>query len=854
MAEEPGWSERLREKLRGEEWEAVVGGSLLNKLGVLVTVIGLALFLSYSLTQMGPAGRVAAGYALGLAMLGAGVALERRPRYLIYGRGLIGGGWAALYFTTYAAHALDAARVVADPRAGAALLAAVSAGMIAHALRYRSQTVAGLAYFVGFASLAITPVTAFSVTALIPLAASLAYLSKRFSWGGIAVGGVVATYGVFLVSVARSSGGSLAAAQSVLVVYWLLFEGLDILDAARRAGPRGAMYALSPLNAIWFLVASAALWTHSQPAHMYKLWFLAAGLYLAATAVRARLRPPSSFAPDSDTFDRIWAGGYEGALTLASGLSVVALFQFTDGLRLSLYLLGVAELLFLAGVFLKESYPRNLGSVLAALPVLRLAEVHLDDSTRSVVLSRNLLSWTPFAALSAGLFYLNRALRPARHYFGYVAAALVVLILGYEVPHEYIAPAWVLLAGVLFEFGLDRDRRDFRYQAYGVGFAGLMALASVNVCGAGVSGARPEWVPQLIALGMLYGAAARLIAFRPDVLSDGEREMVRDVLSAAGSTMLAVLAWNVLPVELVAVAWALEGLLLVEVGYALRIPFLGHQGHAVGALAFARLFLANFTGTGATGLFSHRVLTVLPIVVLHYYLWKRLRDQGQTRLCRAYLYTAAILATVLMRFEFGRVFTVTGWSVFALVLLALGFRSGEPDLRWQSYVLAIFAFVRSWNTNFYIPESMGGWRMRVLTGAIVIACFYAGEFLCPRKPADGSVRLVDRIDARARVMFSSLATVLLAVLIYYEASGGLLTVSWGLEGVALLAAGFSLRERVMRLSGLALLAVCIAKLFFHDLGRLDTPHRILSFLLLGAFLLGVSWIYTRFRDAIRRYL
>jgi hypothetical protein len=850
----PGWSERMSEKIRGEEWEAVVGGSLLNKLGVLVTMIGLALFLSYSLNHMGPGGRVAAGYMLGLAMLGAGVVLERKPRYLIYARGLIGGGWAALYFTTYAAHALDAARVVDDPRVGAALLVAVSAGMIAHALRYRSQTVAGLAYFAGFVSLAITPVTSFSVAALVPLAASLAYLSKRFSWGAIAVAGVVATYGVFLVSVARSSGGSLAAAQSVLVVYWLLFENLDVMDAARRSERRGVMYALSPLNAIWFLVASAALWNHSQPEHMYKLWFLAAGLNLAATMVRARMRPPSSFEPGCDTFDRFWAGGYEGALTLSTGLAAVALFQYTGGLKLSLYLLGVAELLFLAGVFLKEKYPRNLGSLVAVLPMLRLVELHLDDSTRGVVLGRNLLSWTPFAALSAGVFYVNRALRPARSYFGYVAAALLVLILGYEVPHEYIGPAWVLLAGVLFEFGLDQNRRDFRYQAYGAGFAGLMALSIVNVCGVGVAAARPDWVPQVIALAMLYGAAARLIAFRPGSLADGEGEMVRDVLSTAGSAMLAAVAWNVLPAELVALAWALEGLLLVELGYALRVPFLGQQGHAVGVLAFGRLFLANFTGTGVTGPFSHRVLTVLPIVILHYYLWKRLRDQGQTQLCRAYLYTAAILATVLMRFEFGRVFTVTGWSVFALVLLALGIRAREPDLRWQSYALAWGAFIRSWNTNFYIPESLGGWKMRVLTGAIVIACFYAGEFLCPRRAAAGAGRLLDRIDARARTMFSLLATVLLAVLIYYEVSGGLLTVAWGIEGVALLAAGFSLRERSMRLSGLALLAVCIGKLFFHDLSRLDTPHRILSFILLGLFLLGVSWIYTRFRDAIRRYL
>jgi hypothetical protein len=845
--EGPTWSERLRERVQGEEWEAVVGGNWLNKLGVLVTVIGLALFLSYSLSHMGPAGRVGVGYALGLAMLGTGVVLERRPRYLVYGRGLIGGGWAAVYFTTYAAHALAAARVITDPRAGAALLAAVAAAMVVHALRYRSQTVAGLAYFVGFITLTITPVTAFSLAALVPLAGSLVYLAHRFSWHRMAVGGVVATYGVFLVNAARSSGGSLAAAESVLVVYWLLFEGLDLMDAARRAGHRGVMYALSPLNAIWFLVASAAVWTHSQPAHMYKLWFLSAGLYLAATAIRARVRPPSSFASEAGTFDRFRAGGYEGALTLASGLAVAALFQFTEGLRLSLYLLGVAELLFIAGVVMKQAYPRNLGSLLGALPVLRLAALHLDDSARTVMLSRNLLLWTPLAALSAGVFYLNRALRPARSYFGYAAAALVVAILGYEVPREYIGPAWVLFAGVLFEFGLDRARRDFRYQAYGVGLAGLAVLTLVNVCGVGIASPRPDWAPQLVALAMLSGAAARLIAFRPEVLPEGEGGIVRDVLSAAASAMLATLAWNVLPAELVAVAWALEGLLLVELGFGLRIPFLAHQGHAVGAAAFARLFLANFTGTGVTGVFSHRVLTVLPVVVLHYYLWKRLRDQGRTKLSRVYLYTAAFLGAVLMRFEFGQVFTVTGWSVFALALLALGVRRGDPDLRWQGYMLAIAAFIRSWNTNFYIPESLGGWRMRVLTGAIVIACFCASQFLCPRRAAG-------RMDGRARVMFSLLATVLLAVLLHYEVSGALLTVAWGMEGVALMLAGFSLRERTMRLSGLTLLAVCIGKLFFHDLRHLDTPHRILSFILLGLFLLGVSWIYTRFRDAIRRYL
>ncbi len=84
----------------GQEWEAVVGGSWLNKLGVLVLVIGIALLLGYEFTRVGPGGRVAIGMGVGLIMLIGGVLVERKQAYAIFARGLIGGGWAALYFTT----------------------------------------------------------------------------------------------------------------------------------------------------------------------------------------------------------------------------------------------------------------------------------------------------------------------------------------------------------------------------------------------------------------------------------------------------------------------------------------------------------------------------------------------------------------------------------------------------------------------------------------------------------------------------------------------------------------------------------------------------------------------------------
>jgi len=65
------------------------------------------------------------------------------------------------------------------------------------------------------------------------------------------------------------------------------------------------------------------------------------------------------------------------------------------------------------------------------------------------------------------------------------------------------------------------------------------------------------------------------------------------------------------------------------------------------------------------------------------------------------------------------------------------------------------------------------------------------------------------------------------------------------------AGGTPLRRRPARL---ALLLACILKLFVWDLRHLETLSRIFSFLVLGLLLVAVSWIYTRFRDRVQRYL
>jgi uncharacterized membrane protein len=66
-----------------------------------------------------------------------------------------------------------------------------------------------------------------------------------------------------------------------------------------------------------------------------------------------------------------------------------------------------------------------------------------------------------------------------------------------------------------------------------------------------------------------------------------------------------------------------------------------------------------------------------------------------------------------------------------------------------------------------------------------------------------------------------------------------------LYGAALLSAGFWRRSAFLRWQGLVLLAVSIAKVFLFDMNQLSQGFRILSFLGLGALLLGVSFVYQR---------
>lgn len=49
---------------------------------------------------------------------------------------------------------------------------------------------------------------------------------------------------------------------------------------------------------------------------------------------------------------------------------------------------------------------------------------------------------------------------------------------------------------------------------------------------------------------------------------------------------------------------------------------------------------------------------------------------------------------------------------------------------------------------------------------------------------------------------------------------------------------------------MGVLGVAVLKVFLYDLSNLQTPFRIISFIVLGLILFGASYLYARFKDRI----
>jgi len=87
-----------------DDWESFIGGNLINKIGILITVVGIAIGAKYSIDKgwVTPLMRIILGYISGGTLLG--FAFKLKPKYKTFSAVLLSGAIAVLYFITFFAY------------------------------------------------------------------------------------------------------------------------------------------------------------------------------------------------------------------------------------------------------------------------------------------------------------------------------------------------------------------------------------------------------------------------------------------------------------------------------------------------------------------------------------------------------------------------------------------------------------------------------------------------------------------------------------------------------------------------------------------------------------------------------
>ncbi|MBI5266320.1 MAG: DUF2339 domain-containing protein [candidate division Zixibacteria bacterium] len=276
-----------------KEWEALVGGKLLNWIGALALVFGTAFFLKYAFDNnwISEPVRVGLGIVAGAALLVFGRTMHVKS-YRIFAQGIVGAGIAILYLSVYASFGYY--HLVSQTTAfiGMTLVTAVA---FYRALAHDSLAIGVLAWLGGF----LTPyllstgevhdVGFFTYIGLLTIGVrAIAYYRPRWQaleflsfagWIILFVGWFDAYYAVPKAIVATVA----------IVCFWLTFALGEFLAVINRQARSTGQYVLASINAAAGYLALYFVLIHNYPDLLAILLLVVGALYTAAAvALRSR--------------------------------------------------------------------------------------------------------------------------------------------------------------------------------------------------------------------------------------------------------------------------------------------------------------------------------------------------------------------------------------------------------------------------------------------------------------------------------------------------------------------------------------------------------------------------------------
>ena len=463
----------------------------------------------------------------------------------------------------------------------------------------------------------------------------------------------------------------------------------------------------------------------------------------------------------------------------------------------------------------------------------------------------------PDSAKSLGISYIHTS----------AATALLAALAFREVQDGWLATVWALFALTLALVDRRWHLEELPYQAHVLSAMAVVLSITVNLH------LQTQWHNLSVRLLSTTGVILVMYAMTSVVRVPDEwrRRNWQHLYSWAASALAASLMWYELQPLSIAGAWAAFGAVLFEFGFRRQVRQIQFQGYVALVAAFARIFFANLNSGVAGAFWGPRLYTVLPIVAIFFFVYFDLatapkRNNG-TRAWHidyvfAYMATGTVIA--LLYFQFAGDWVATAWSAVTVVLLGMAFFLKREVFLQQALLLSCGTLARGLLHNLFGASYFtgGSWEGRFLVLGSAIALMFlslpiAFRLRRPFRPVadEGKLRrMADAAVCHPEQFMFFVPVILLTVLLALKMNHGMVTVSWGIEGLAIFIGALLVKERSFRLTGLAILLLCVGKIAIIDAWHLAARDRYITFIILGASLLLVSFLYSKYREAMQRYL
>ncbi len=866
----PSLAKKIRESGGIEE---LLGKNWLNKLGIILLVIGIAFFLAYQLQTLGPAGKVLVGYTVSVAMLAAGIWFERNDRYRILARAGIAGGWALLFFTTYAMYHVPAAHVLSSQALDLALMLIVALAMVWHTLRYDSQVVTGLAFLLAYSTIFISRVNVYSLTAGVILALGIVLITIRRNWFELEIFGILASYlnhYFWLRPIIEPMHGhkhpfeQFVPSAAILICYWLIYRLSYVVRRVATTQQEQVSTVAGLLNSVLLMAVLKYQAVHPEWAFWALLAFGTVEMALGQLPITKRRR--TAFIVLS---------------TIGAVLLVAAIPFRYSGAHVSVIWLLEAEAFCLVGIWTNERLFSRLGILasfvtagqMLAFEAARVVGRRMDSADLSADYRVGIL----VVGVGAAVLYANahgfsrrwpaffdsHLDRRLLFYSSYAGAALATASLWMACPEVWTAVAWSAFALALAIAAKRLAIGDLALQANVISALALLRILIINFESKQQYHHVSLRLVTISTVAILFYFTSRWTGF-----ASRARELhIPDAYTWTASTLVAVLMWYELQPISVALAWCLFGVLLFEIGVHQRHGSLRWQGYVALLSSFLRMFFVNLNAEPTPGEFSARVYTTIPLAAAFFYIYTRRNDIEPTRyegyLLKAQSWMGTITLAALVRFELPMNWVVTGWAALVFVLMAAALLLRDRVFQQQAILVLVAVLFRALFHNFYSrgPEQIAGWSVSSVAVLCAVLAQFASLYFAfrlretelPESPHK-ITRLWNFVVYRPEQMLFFVPLATLTVLLAVEMRSGLITASWGIEGVLVFLFALGVGERSFRLSGYALLLLCVGKIVVVDFWGLSMRDKYITFITMGIALVLVSFLYTRYREKIKAYL